>query len=285
MFRSTDADLIAFDDLGQTFAQVLKLMQAELDVAVYTGTGTVEIRYGPALGTVVGLDTTYTDLDPLNLGPLRELINDLHLSTLLPSWTASHGGALLLRAVFEEEGTEIRGSLDFDLKHMEMQLFLVPGLNAAGEVNWKIETAVEIDGPALIDSMKQTIEDNILASGLTQAISDSLKPVTDILGLLLGLDTSDVVKTRYGAIHISDGVAEFTDPPPGGLGQCARRLRLAGSGRTLVQSIGAGCRAVILGGVRRRLRNARAAGRCALARACRRAGGRRPDRHADDEGP
>lgn len=217
MFRSTDADLIAFDDLGQTFAQVLKLMQAELDVAVYTGTGTVEIRYGPALGTVVGLDTTYTDLDPLNLGPLRELINDLHLSTLLPSWTASHGGALLLRAVFEEEGTEIRGSLDFDLKHMEMQLFLVPGLNAAGEVNWKIETAVEIDGPALIDSMKQTIEDNILASGLTQAISDSLKPVTDILGLLLGLDTSDVVKTRYGAIHISDGVAEFTDPPPGGL--------------------------------------------------------------------
>lgn len=212
----TDADLVDFNNLTQTFAQVIKLMQAELDVSVYTGTRTVEIRFGDALAGATGLETTYSSLDPLPLGPLRELINDLHLSTLEPAWSSAHGGALRLRAVFEEEGTEIRGTLDFDLKHMALDLFFVPGLDRIGQLTWAIETGVVIDGPALLDAQKRQIESALVESELTLALTEALAPVTRSLGLYLGLDRSPLSRGRFESVQITDGRADFREAPEGG---------------------------------------------------------------------
>lgn len=212
----TNADLTDFDNLAQTFAQVVKLMQAELDVAVYTGTNTIEIRFGDALAGATGLETMHSSLDPMSAGPLRELVNDLHLSTIEPAWTAAHGGALRLRAIFEEEGTEIRGTLDFDLKHLALDVFFIPGLDPIGHLTWAIETGIVIDGPALLDSFNGQVEDALAGSGLTASIIDALGPVSDSFGLYLGLDSSSTLRGRFESIVIGDGTADFREAPPGG---------------------------------------------------------------------
>ena len=208
---------------GSTFGQTLALLQAELDISIYTGgAGSVEIVFGPNLQALVAAQGSSVpsaqDLYPFEVAGFRELVNDVHLSRLFAEWSTAFGGSLLLRAVLEEEGTEIRGGLDFDLKHLELQLYLVPSLDAAGTVQWAVELDLEIDGSALLDSFRDRIKDEILGSGIASLIGDSLGALVGEINFLLGLDTQlgPTGALSFGSISITPDQAVFGDVPPNG---------------------------------------------------------------------
>ena len=121
--------LTDLDGPFSAFAGAFLTLQAELEVAVFAGTGTVVVSWGDKLTRLAGPPPAAESLPPIDTGLFEGVVTDLHLSSLFVAWTAEHEGALRLRAVFEEEGVELRGGLaDVDLDHLQLDVFMVPSL-------------------------------------------------------------------------------------------------------------------------------------------------------------
>src|SRR4051794_1170913 len=133
-----DEDLVAFPDGAfPKFAFAYAALQSELEVSVFTGTDTVVVSWGDLVTTLAGgiEPPAPQPLDPIEVPLYSGVINEIYFSTLIPGWTTAHGGSLVLRAVFEEEGTELQGTLlafgvDIDLSHLEIDVFLLPRLDS-----------------------------------------------------------------------------------------------------------------------------------------------------------
>ncbi len=213
MITITNADLM---DQSTLFGLVISTLQAELEVSVYTGTGTIIVDWGNRVrGLGAGEPPPPQSLDPIDVGPFRVLVNDVHLSQITAEWTSRHGGALLLRTIFEEEGTEIRGGVDFNLKHLELDVFLIPSIDAGSNVVWEIELVLEFDGPALLEAYRKTVEEELLNGTFISLLTDSLELVTGQLNRLLGLADLAGVNSPFGSITIDNTRAVFVDPAPG----------------------------------------------------------------------
>jgi hypothetical protein len=142
-------------------------------------------------------------------GLFTGVINDLHLSRLFASWTTERGGALRLRAAFEEEGVELRGGLlDLDFDHLHLDVFLLPSLDATDTVVWETQLGFQLDGGVLTDVLRGKIEQELAASGVVAQILSALAPISDQLNLLFGMSTKAV-----RSIVIEDGKASFDDVP------------------------------------------------------------------------
>jgi hypothetical protein len=206
---------------SRAFASAFLTLQAELEVSVYSGTGTVVVSWGDALAAFAGPPPDAETLDPIEIAGLFEgVITDLHLSRLYANWTTDFGGALRLRAVFEEEGTELRGTIDVDFDHMQLDVFMVPSLDPTDTVVWELQLGFDIDGGAITDAARSEIEKRLLDGEVVGLLIESLQGFTDQLNGLLGLaslSTPDIpaVPVPIRSIDIDAGEARF-DPVPAG---------------------------------------------------------------------
>jgi hypothetical protein len=194
------------------FAAGYRMMQAELEVAVYSGSETVVITWGDALAALAGPPPPAQPLAAIDIPGLFEgVVNDLYSSRIYASWTTERGGALKLRIVFEEEGTELRGGLfDVDFDHLHLDVFLLPSLDDNNTVRWDVQLGFETDGGVLSDSLRGRIEEELLTGDIVAVIVDGLRPFTSQLNQLLGLPEGLIA-----SFDVDNGVATFDDRPAG----------------------------------------------------------------------
>jgi hypothetical protein len=158
-------------------------------------------------------------LDPIEVPLYSGVINEIYFSTLIPGWTTAHGGSLVLRAVFEEEGTELQGTLlafgvDVDLSHLEIDVFLLPRLDSHQTLTWSLEVDVVIDGGFASDLLREQVRQEIVASSLVGSLVDSLAGLLTQLNGLLDLEEPGTIVT---SITIEDGEARFERTTGAGL--------------------------------------------------------------------
>jgi hypothetical protein len=195
---------------------MFELLQAELDVAVFSGSNCVVVTAGPTLALTTDFEVKTSDLDAIEIPGLFEgVLNDRYLSRLFASWTTERGGALRLRAMFDEEGVELRGGLlDVDFDHIQLDVFFLPSLDAADTVVWDVQLAVALDGGVLSDALRGEIEARVLSSDVVTAVLAALEPVKDELNALLGLADQQAVDLPVRSIVIEEGQANFDNVSP-----------------------------------------------------------------------
>jgi hypothetical protein len=209
MIRITDQQLTDPATGGAPlFAAVYLILQAELEVAVFAGTGTVVVSWGDALADYAGEPPPAADLDPIvneGLIDFEGVVTDLYSSRIYASWTTEHGGALRLRMMFEEEGVEVRGgAADVDFDHLQLDVFLVPSLDETNTVVWDVELGFFTDGGLISDAVRGLIEREVLNGAIVELIAEGLSGFTDQLNLLLDLPAERIV-----SIDIDEGEALF----------------------------------------------------------------------------
>ena len=213
MIHITDAHLTD-SEIG--FRWMFELLQAELDVAVFSGSNCVVVTAGPTLALTTDFEVKTSDLNPIEIPGLFEgVLNDLYLSRLFASWTTERGGALRLRAMFDEEGVELRGGLlDVDFDHVQLDVFFLPSLDARDAVIWDIGLAITLDGGVLPDLMRGEIEAQVLSGEVVEAILEALEPVKAELNQRLGLADQHGVDLPVRSIVIEEGQASFDTVSP-----------------------------------------------------------------------
>ncbi|MFG2007298.1 hypothetical protein ACGFNU_49925 [Spirillospora sp. NPDC048911] len=208
MITIKDKDLIATDGPPATFGRIYAILQAEFELAVFSGVDTVVITTGKTLATLLQVDPVTTEtLPPFDEDGFEGVIQDLHLSRVFVGWTTEHGGTLRLRVVFEGEGVEVRGGVaDIDFDYLHLDIFMIPSLDASGTVVWTIDRGIEIDFKGgLSGALRELIERKVLESPLAASLAESLDGLRPELNRLLELPLTGGISS----IDVDEGEAHF----------------------------------------------------------------------------